>query len=216
MKDILISENAYLVHCSSYAPMVQTYVGDPKGHLEKLSYALRKNADFPISCSTLIPRDSFENYAITGKIGLIVCPESIDQVLAAEPIDNGSDGEPAKSNLITREKIVAAIKNRSIGDHNEILLSSFQVYGLFFCLPIQFRGTNGITIKSYSDEDIYEAFGPIPYYRSHEGLMFKTEYDMLRKCFRTISACDYASPKDIYNEAAISPASLTSNIATTP
>lgn len=185
--EVLAMHNALLVHCAGYV-----WQGGNADDMEEPMARLRKvmAERCNVSCSTLIMGDSYrcnDSTNLTGPVGLILDPGSMENITSAHYDDNGTMrngckgrtllGGGAPPNIPLSEAIIKRPKDR----YNEICTHSYDVLGLIVCepLPAKYRAVTSWTLDedgnstpqliepSYNATALQNHFPELPLYSWH-------------------------------------------------
>ena len=173
---ILIQNNALIVHCAGMAKGVGDATTASLGYLERLEHASRNK--FELSCSTIVPGDvcSFERMNYTGKVGLVLRPNTVVSITFTSPNDAGSQIDPTRPGRRTHncgpvslQSIEAAISGRALDRYNEFGLHQFSVVGVFVDPPIQY--STDIGFNDVSVDEVAQQFPDLALYCLRGGLL---------------------------------------------
>jgi hypothetical protein len=185
--EVLAMHNALLVHCAGYV-----WQGGNAVDMEEPMARLRKviTERCNVSCSTLVSGDSYrcnDSTNLTGPVGLILDPGSMENITSAHFDDNGTMrngckgrtllGGGAPPNIPLSEAIIKRPKDR----YNEICTHSYDVLGLIVCepLPAKYRAVTSWTLDedgdstpqliepTYSASKLRSVFPDLPLYFWH-------------------------------------------------
>lgn len=135
--DVLIKNDALLVHCAGYAKMVGNAHTNQLGYLERLQVAAE--GDLELACSTVREGDwtsiaEIRNY--TGPCGLVLRPIGENAITYAWHKDAGTSiGENGRRAGISADALVfpldRAISCRAADTYNEVGVLGYEVLGIF-------------------------------------------------------------------------------------
>lgn len=148
---VLADRSALIVHFSG-APKG---AGKPRGLLypDDLRWILQGQANGGVSCSTVIPTDSFDgkHRNATGCIGVIVDLSTEKSLCHASDHDQGSleddDGQRKVGCLDepTLESVKSSIDNRACDSYNEWMVADFRCLGIFCAEPYEISADQKIS-----------------------------------------------------------------------
>lgn len=191
---ILIDNNAVLVHCSSQTVLVGNAYTRSLGPLERIYKAMLGNA--VVCCSTIIKGDQvIANY--TGCVGIIVSPKLSTSITYASWLDNGSNPYQREltrnqgSVLCAPTDLEAAILGRSTDSYNEIFVHTYKSLGIFLSRPVQFNVPEGIF--DFSDKELYSAFPGIDFYECNNGEFCRLDYNFTKNQFVVVNKCSISN-----------------------
>ena len=183
VKTILQETKSVIVHCASFAKMYSDVVNDnsPSGNLINVI----KN-QLAISCSTIRPGDSFIDKNYTGRMGLILLPNSDCAISHTSHEDAGTSWKERnngqrENRSVNYDKLLKSINDKQRIGINELCIYNYKVVGFFYDeMPITFTpicnedGT--ITAIVYKPKEIYEIFKGINVFELCNGIFYETQY----------------------------------------
>ncbi len=163
---LLIDQDAIIVHCAGFAKGVGNDETNGLDYLQRLHRAIV--GDVELSCSTVVPGDmnDFSKMNYTGKVGLVLRPNSSASITFASESDVGSQIDPRDSKRrftglpsATLELIQTAITDRPPNTYNELGVMDYSVIGVFIDPPIQYVSETGL--HSIELRDVAKAFSAV-------------------------------------------------------